>query len=99
MISDELLLLKIIESNSSVSMLLDRGYSNSQVAAMLQKQDKHGNITIDENGVHLTEAGKKLLEEGFKAAKYKTKDTWILPQECMYREPISKEEIVLPDRI
>ena len=99
MLSDELLLLKSIDSNSSLSILLQRGYSYSQVANLLKKQETVGNIIIDDKGVRLTEAGRTVLNDGFKESQYKGKNTWILPQEQFYTKPISAKVIVLPKKL
>lgn len=96
MISNEILLLKIIESKGRISLLRDRGLSHSQVAMLLKKQVDEGNIIVTEENISLTKQGANILKEGISKIVPKRKDQWILPQEHLYQKPISIEKIVLP---
>lgn len=98
MISQELLLLKLIDVNGSLSPLRDRGLSNSQIALLLKKQVELGNLVVNRSGVKLTNTGREVLTSGFNELKYKPKDSWILPQEKYYNKPISEKKIVLPKK-
>lgn len=96
MLSNEILLLKIIESNGRISLLRDRGLSNSQVAMLIKKQEDAGNIVVTEEDISLTDQGAVVLKENISKVAPRKKDQWILPQEHLYREPISSNRIVLP---
>ena len=63
MLSNEILLLKIIDSNGRISLLRDRGLSHSQVAMLIKKQEDEGNIVVTEEDISLTNQGSKILKE------------------------------------
>lgn len=96
MLSNEILLLKIIDSNGRISLLRDRGLSHSQVAMLIKKQEDEGNIVVTEEDISLTNQGSKILKENISKIVPKKKDQWILPQEHLYKKPISLDQIVLP---
>lgn len=96
MLSNEILLLKIVESNGRISLLRDRGLSHSQVAMMIKKQQEEGNIVITDDNIGLTAQGAQLLKENISKVVPKEKDQWILPQEHLYNEPVSFDKIILP---
>lgn len=96
MISNEVLLLKIIKCNGSISLLKNRGLSNSQVALLIQDQQDKGNVAITESNIFLTEKGNEYLQKHISKAFPKKKDQWILPKDYLYHTPISTYEIVLP---
>lgn len=96
MISNEILLLKIVDANGNISLLRNRGLSHSQVAMMIKKQQDEGNIVITDEDINLTAQGAKILQDNIYKIAPKEKDRWILPQEHLYNEPISFEKIILP---
>ena len=96
MLSTEILLLKIIESHGRISLLRERGLSHSQISMLIKKQLEVGNIAITEDDIFLTANGEKILHENISKIYPSKKDFWILPQEHLYREPISFNEIILP---
>lgn len=96
MLSNEILLLKIIDSNGRISLLRDRGLSHSQVAMLIKKQEDEGNIVVTEENISLTNQGSKILKENISKIAPRKKDQWILPQEHLYKKPISLDQIVLP---
>lgn len=96
MLSNEVLLLKIIDSNGRISLLRDRGLSHSQIAMLIKRQEDDGNIVVTENNISLTNRGSKILKENISKMAYRKKDQWILPQEHLYKKPIPLEQIVLP---
>ena len=96
MLLSEVLLLKIIDSNSRISLLRDRGLSHSQIAMLIKKQEDEGNIVVTEDDISLTNQGSKILKESISKIAPRKKDQWILPQEHLYKEPISFNQIVLP---
>lgn len=96
MISNEILLLKIVESNSKISLLRERGLSHSQIAMLIQEQQDTGNVVVTASEIKLTQQGIKLLQDNISKITPRKKDQWILPQEHLYKEPISFDEIVLP---
>ncbi len=96
MLSNEVLLLKIIDSNGRISLLRDRGLSYSQVAMLIKKQEDEGNIVVTEEDISLTNQGSKILKENISKIALRKKDQWILPQEHLYKKPISLDQIVLP---
>lgn len=96
MLSNEILLLKIIDSNSRISLLRDRGLSHSQVAMLIKRQEEEGNIVVTEKDISLTDKGQKVLKDNISRIAPRKKDQWILPQEHLYKEPISSNRIILP---
>lgn len=96
MLSNEILLLKIIDSNGRISLLRDRGLSHSQVAMLIKKQEDEGNIVVTEEDISLTNQGSKILKDNISKIAPRKKDQWILPQEHLYKKPISLDQIVLP---
>lgn len=96
MLSNEILLLKIIDSNGRISLLRDRGLSHSQVAMLIKKEEDKGNIVVTEEDISLTNQGSKILKENISKIVPRKKDQWIFPQEHLYKKPISLDQIVLP---
>lgn len=96
MLLNEVLLLKIIDSNGRISLLRDRGLSHSQIAMLIKKQEDEGNIVVTVDDISLTNQGSKILKENISKIAPRKKDQWILPQKHLYKEPISLEQIVLP---
>lgn len=96
MLSNEILLLKIIDVNGRISLLCDRGLSHSQVAMLIKKQEEEGNIVITEEDICLTSKGEGFLKDNISKIVPKEKDQWILSQEHLYRTPIPFNKIVLP---
>ena len=96
MLSNEILLLKIIDSNGRISLLRDRGLSHSQVAILIKRQEDEVNIVVTEDDINLTNQGSKILKENISKIASREKDQWVLPQEHLYKEPISLDQIVLP---
>lgn len=96
MISNEILLLKIVEVNGSLSLLRERGLSHSQIAMMIKSQQEYGNIIISENSICLSSQGVEVLNENISKVAPKSKDQWIVPQEHRYTKPIPFERIILP---
>ncbi|MBE6763166.1 MAG: hypothetical protein E7553_02260 [Ruminococcaceae bacterium] len=98
MLSNELLLLKIIGSGGRISLLRNRGLSLSQIAMLIQEQQEKGNVVVLDSEINLTAQGLHLLEENISKVMPRKKDRWILPQEHLYKEPISSSEIILPKK-
>ena len=88
MLSNEILLLKIIDSNGRISLLRDRGLSHSQVAMLIKKQEDEGNIVVTEEDISLTNQGSKILKENISKIAPRKKDQWILPQEHLYKKAL-----------
>lgn len=99
LISNEIMLLKLVKVNGSLSLLRKRGLTHAQIAMLLQKQISSNYVVITESGVLLTELGEKTLNENLVALKYKAKDSWILPQDSYYKKPLPKNTIILPKKI
>lgn len=98
MISNEILLLKIIDSNGSLSLLRDRGLSHSQIAMLIKDQEEKKHIVISEYEIKLSTQGSYYLNENISKYITKEKDQWILPQEHLYNEPLALDKIVLPKK-
>ena len=96
MISNEILLLKIIDANGRISLLRDRGLSHSQVAMLIKKQVCEGNIIVSEEDIKLTHKGTEILIENLSKIAPRKKDQWILPQMHLYQKPLPIGQIVLP---
>ena len=99
MLSNEILLLKLIDANANLTLLRRRGLTHAQVAMLLQSQIESGFVETTTEGVLLTPLGKATLNENLNQHNYLQKRSWILPQETFYREPISKKDIFLPKKI
>lgn len=96
MLSNDVLLLKIVESQWRFSLLYDRGLSYSQIAELIKRQNDLGNLVVGEDYIKLTPCGRKVLEDNLGKIFTREKDQWVLPQEHRYRKPLSINEIVLP---
>lgn len=96
MLSNEILLLKIIGVNGRISLLRDKGLSHSQIAMLIKKQEDEGNIVVTEDDVFLTSKGEEFLKDNISKTVPKEKDQWILSQEHLYKTPISFDKIILP---
>lgn len=96
MISNKVLLLKIIESRARITLLHDRGLSFSQIALLMDELAKDGYVDVTDCMLVLTEKGKEELKANMKSLYPRNKDQWILPNENMYDIPISYDTIILP---
>ena len=99
MISNEVLLLKLIDSNLNLTPLRNRGLSHAQVALLLQDQITKGLVEITNESVCLTESGKEALNENLKKINVSPKRSWILPREEYYYKPLSQKDVYLPKKI
>ena len=63
MVSNEIVLLKIIEKNGKISLLRERGLSHSQIAMLINEQQLEGNIVISDTAITLTPKGTGVLQE------------------------------------
>lgn len=98
MISNKVLLLKIIESGARITLLHDRGLSFSQIALLMDELTRDGCVEMKDCRPVLTEKGKNELQSNMNSLYPRKKDQWILPNENMYDIPISSDTIVLPRR-
>ncbi len=98
MLSNEILLLKIIDSKGRLSLLRERGLSHSQIAMLIRDQQEKGYIVISESEIKLSTQGSKYLCENLSKHIAKRKDQWILPKDHLYNKPINSDKIVLPKK-
>lgn len=98
MISNDILLLKIIQSKGSIYLLRDRGLSHSQIAMLIHSHQSNGNIEITNNDIQLTQKGKDILQSNLDKIYPRVKEQWIVPQEHHYKKPISFDTIILPKK-
>ena len=96
---NELLLLKIIEKNANISILLRRNFTYSQIAMLLQKLIEKGYISNKLGSLKLTKSGENILLENVKKLNLPNKSFWLPRQEQYYRTPLSQEVIILPKKI
>ncbi|WP_156092513.1 hypothetical protein [Rhodovibrio salinarum] len=90
------LFLRLIYHNAKLNPLLERGYSYSQVASLLNLAEKEGLITITDGQIALTDRGFNSLN---KAALSNLYDKgWIRPLEEEKVEPLGDNELYLPPR-
>lgn len=94
--NSSILLLRIIEKKGRLSVLTDKGLTHSQIALLLDAQQKEGNVILNDEGIFLTEQGRNVLNQISNSSNFK--DYWIVQQERHYREPISTKVIVLPKK-
>lgn len=99
MVSNEILILKLIDGKASLNPLRKRGFSHSQIALLLQKVIDLGYVEYQKDDILLTSAGKKVLVESLAALEYSGKNAWILPQKEYYKTPVSSKNVFLPKKI
>lgn len=99
MLSNEIVLLKLIKVNGSLTPLRKRGLTHAQIATLLQNQIDNGRAAVTESGVALTKLGEEVLAQHLATLERRPQYPWILPQEVYYRKPLSRWEIVLPPKI
>ena len=98
MLTNALILLKIVSSKGSLLPLRQQGLTPSQIAFLVQEQINEGNLESSIDGLTITVAGKKTLEQYNKENNPTKSKQWIMPQTCYYREPIDQTTIVLPKK-
>ena len=98
MLSNELLLLKIIDSNARLTMLREKGLSHSQVAMMISSQESEGNIVITDNEILLTEKGKELLANNLGEKANTNKNQWIVSRDYKFKDPLGFDKVILPKK-
>ena len=98
MLTNELLLLKIVSDDGSLLPLRQRGLTPSQIALLLQKQADAGNIDISIDGLSITDTGKQVLVHYYNEHSISGPSQWILPQESYYCQPMEKTKIILPKK-
>lgn len=98
MVSNEVVLLKLIKDNHSITDLLKRGLTYSQIAMLVEKLDEEKKIEILEEGLKLTSKGLESLNNNLKMLYPSKKDRWILPNDNLYNEIINKDVIILPSK-
>lgn len=98
MLTNALILLRIVSSKGSLLPLRQQGLTPSQIAFLVQEQVEAGNLETSIDGLTITSAGKEILELHSKESKTIGSAQWILPQSCYYREPLDQTKIVLPKK-
>lgn len=92
-------LLFIIDKRISIDILLKAGLEYSQIALMLRDLfEQKLIIEDDENGIILTDEGKKKLEELNKTFSIGNVYKWILPFDDYRVDKFDKFDIYLPKR-
>lgn len=95
MIPNEILLLKIIAFNGSVSLLQERGLSYSQIALMMRDLKKKGYIENKEASLYLTVLGYDKINN-YDQNEINRETKWIVRQEHLFHEPLPFNTIILP---
>lgn len=98
MMSNQLLLLKIVSRNGNVSSLRKRGLAPAQIALLIEDQINCGNLFVTEDSIILTAEGESALKAFERRMNLNGADSWIQPQEQMYCEPLDSNIIILPKR-
>lgn len=98
MLTNSLILLKVVSSQGSLLPLRQRGLTPSQIALLVQEQISAGNLESSIEGLAITAAGIKVLEQYNKEHNSAGSTQWILPQNCFYREPLDQSTVVLPKK-
>ena len=96
MLSNSIILLKIVSDNGSLLPLRQRGLAPSQIAMLVDQEVEAGNMVTSLKGIELTPKGRQILEQNYKEQNISGPDQWILPQKCYYRNPLSQSTVVLP---
>lgn len=89
-------LLKVLQRNGDVSLLLRQGLSYVQIANLMDKMIEDGTLLEREDGIQVTEKGMSLLGYYESRLSFKKKVDWIAFLETEKFEPISLTEIYLP---
>ncbi len=98
MLTNSLILLKVVSSKGSLLPLRQRGLTPSQIALLIQEQISAGNLESSIDGLAITTSGIKLLEQYNKERNVVGSTQWILPQDCFYRDPVDQTKVVLPKK-
>ena len=98
MLTNALILLKIVSSNGSLLPLRQQGLTPSQIAFLVQEQINAGNLESSIDGLTITTTGKQTLEQYHKEHHPTKSKQWIMPQKCYYREPIDQTTVILPKK-
>lgn len=98
MLTNSLILLKVVSSQGSLLPLRQRGLTPSQIALLIQEQISAGNLESSLDGLTITTEGIKVLEQYNKEHNSTGSTQWIMPQKCFYREPLDQTTIVLPKK-
>ena len=72
MLTNQILLLKLIEVKASLLLLRKRGLTHSQIAELIAVEEVSGNLIITERGIELTEQGRSILS--LNMSKLETKE-------------------------
>lgn len=99
MLSNSIILLKIVSDNGSLLPLRQRGLTPSQIAMLVEKEAEAGNLATSLKGISLTPKGRQILEQNYKEQNVSGPDQWILPQKCYYRSPLPETTVVLPRKM
>lgn len=96
-----ILLLRHIFGNWPMEILINEGYTYSQIAVLLKKLQTHGFCDIKSDGrLSLTEKGAKTLKEQCRDCQYSGGPAeWIKPQTQYRRFSIEKYDIILPKKV
>ncbi len=96
---NELLLLKIIEKNANMSILLRRNFTYSQIAMLLQNLIEKGYVSDQFSILKLTKNGENILLEHVKKLNLPNKSFWLPQQKQYYHTPLSQDVVMLPKKI
>lgn len=92
----EAIIIKNVSSNFPLKTLIEKGYTYSQMALIIEELEKRGYLGRNDGCISLTQEGKDALFEYQKRQKVFSSSSWILPQKQNYIEKISVNEIFLP---
>lgn len=95
MISNELILLELINEGAGFTVLRKRGLTNSQIAILIQRSISNGFVEIIDNKTVITSKGIRYLKGKDCYKKYRR----ILPVKSDNTQPIHRGVIILPKRL
>lgn len=99
MVSNQIVLLRIIKYNDSFSTLEKRQLSPSQIVLMIEDAKQNGLVVENNFKLSITPKGENVLEEYYKKHELRKSDSWILRNEDRFMQPKEKDDIFIPRKI
>ncbi len=95
-----ILLLRYIFENGPMEILINQGYTYSQIVLLLNEIQTNGYCELSEDGkLVLTAKGISTLSERYDVRKPSGAAEWIKPQMKYRVPPVGKYDIILPKKV
>jgi len=92
-------LLIIVSRNASLQLIIDQGYTYSQISILINELIEIGYVNYNNDVLTISEEGNRKLLELYSDMKIHNSQQWILPQEKYIKEKLSKYDIIFPKEI